>query len=217
MIPNYLLGDVLSLDTETAVLGDRVIEIGISTFRNGELVNEWGMYVNPTVPIDPEASKVHNIYDKDVDSAPTFADIGWVIYNYINAADVIVAYNAAYDLEVLTKEFTRLGMRLPKKPMADPFIWYKHWNRYSKGKTLIKATETYGIPYVGAHRALNDATVTGKLLFKMAAIKNDFPKDVKSLITKQRKMVQDQFEDLQAYFIKVGKGPIDPPEYRYYD
>ena len=75
MIPKDLLGDVLSFDTETAVLGDHVCEIGISHFKNGELIREWGSFVKPIVPIEKGASDVHNIYDEDIEDAPPFADL----------------------------------------------------------------------------------------------------------------------------------------------
>lgn len=217
MIPDYLQKDILSFDTETAVLGDKVVEIGFSLFRNMKSIYEWSTFINPGISIDPEASKVHKIYNSDVSSSPTFKDLAWCIYNTINAADIIVAYNAPYDLAVLEKEFTRLDMVLPKKPIIDPFIWYKFWHKFAKGKTLVKAAEMYGIPLVGAHRACNDATATVEILFKMAATKTNFPKSIDKLMKKQRELAESQFIDLQAYFIKVGKGKIDPPEYKYYE
>ena len=216
-IPDFLKGEVVSLDTETAVLGDHVIELGLSVFRDAALVYEWGTYIKPVIPIDPECTKIHNIQDKDVESSPMFADIAPILLNYLKSADLLVAYNYDYDRGVLGNEFTRLGIQFPVKPMVDPFIWFKQWHKYEKGKKLVKAAEVYGVQYVGAHRAVNDATATGKVLMKMAATKTDFPRDIKSCMKKQRKMIEDQFEDLQAYFIKIGKGKINPPNYQFYD
>ncbi|MCK5602819.1 3'-5' exonuclease [Candidatus Pacearchaeota archaeon] len=217
MIPNYLKGYVLVFDTETAYLGDHVCEVGFSIFKDTNLVHEWNTLVKPLVPIDPEATKVHKINDSDVEDAPTFAEIvGWVTGN-LTAADVHVAYNYEYDRGVFENEFKRLGMKFPIKPMIDPFILFKQWHKYNKGKTLIKAAEKYGIQYVGAHRASSDATVTGKVLFKMAAIKTTFPKTIKSFLTKQRKWVEEQYIDLNNYFKSQGKGEIDKPVYEYFE
>jgi DNA polymerase III epsilon subunit-like protein len=217
MIPDDLRGDVLTLDCETAVLGDRVIEIGLSLFRNCELINEWGMRINPTIPIDPEASKVHNIYDKDVEDAPKFVDVAWVIYNNLNAADILVAYNYEYDRGVLGKEFDRVGIKWPIKPAVDPFILFKQYNKFNKGKKLVNAAEKYGVPYIGAHKAVNDATVTGKMLFKMAAIRTNFPRNIQELLKKQREWVQYQYEDFSKYRASKGQSPIDVPNYRYFE
>jgi inhibitor of KinA sporulation pathway (predicted exonuclease) len=120
-------------------------------------------------------------------------------------------------MRVLTNEFDRIGVKFPDKPVVDPFIFYKWWHKYSKGKTLVKAADTYGIPYQGAHRAVNDSIVTGQLLFKMAATKTAFPRTLDLLVKKQRTLIEEQFIDLNAYFIKIGKGPIEPPNYKFYD
>jgi DNA polymerase-3 subunit epsilon len=216
-IPKEFQGDVLSFDTETAVLGDHICEIGFSLFRNGELQYEWGTLIKPIVAFDPESCKVHNIYDKDVVDSPTFKDIAWHIYNILNSADIHLAYNYGYDRGVLENEYKRLQMQLPVKPMVDPFIFFKQYHKYNKGKTLIKAAEKYGIEYVGAHRAVNDATIAGKVLFKMAATKNNFPKNLPILIKKQRQWVEYQYKDLCNYFAKVGKPEPDKPNYSYFE
>jgi ATP-dependent DNA helicase DinG len=217
MIPPYLLGDVLCFDTETALLGDRVCEIGFTLFRNARVVHSWSMYLNPTIPIDPEASKIHNIYDKDVDSSPTFKDVAWCIYNNLSAADIYVAYNYEYDRSVIGKEFERVGIKWPIRPMIDPFILFKHKHKFNKGKTLINAAEKYGIPYVGAHRANNDALVTGNLIIKMFATQNGLPKTLNDLLKKQRVWVEEQYIDLNNYFISKGKPPIDKPNLAFFE
>jgi DNA polymerase III epsilon subunit-like protein len=216
-IPSYLMGDVLCLDTETAILGDRVCEIGLSQFRNGQLAYEWGMLVNPGIPIESGASEVHKIYDSDVENAPRFHEIGWAVYNAINAADVVVAYNYEYDRKVLGEEFKRMDAEWPARPAVDPFILFKQYNKYNKGKTLIKAAEKYGISYVGAHRACNDATVAGKVLIKMAATKTNFPKTLEAMLKKQRQWVELQYIDFSKYRESKGLDPIDKPDYALFE
>jgi DNA polymerase III epsilon subunit-like protein len=217
MIPQYLKGYLAIFDTETAVLGDHVCEIGFSIFKGAKLVHEWNTFVKPLVPIDPEASAVHKIVDGDVADSPTFAEVaGWVLGN-LASADVHVAYNYEYDRKVLENEFGRIGLKFPLRPMVDPFILFKQWHKFNKGKTLIKAAEKYGIPYVGAHRAVNDATVTGKILMKMAATKTTFPKTIQNLLEKQRKWVEEQYIDLNNYMISQGRGEIDKPNYEYFE
>ncbi len=216
-IPKELLGYVAVFDTETAILGDHVIEVGFSTFRNAKLDREWGSFVKNMIPIDPDASKVHNIYENDLIDAPTFAEIGWFIHNQLSVADIHIAYNYEYDRKVLESEFARLGMEFPVRPVVDPFIFFKQYHKYNKGKKLINAAEVYGIPYVGAHRAVNDATVTGKVLFKIAAVKNNFPRNLDVLQKKQREWVEAQFIDLSNYFQKQGRDPLDPIDFSVYD
>lgn len=216
-IPKYLKGNVLIYDTETAQLGDHICEIGFSLFQNAKLVAEWGTFVKPVVLIEPGASNVHNIFAKDVEDYPTFAEIAWWIFNILNIYEIHCAYNYDYDRSVLENEFARLGMTFPVRPMIDPFILFKRWHKYNKGKKLINATQVYGIPYVGAHRAMNDSTVTGNLLFKMAATKPAFPKTLSKFINTQRKWIEEQHLDFTAYRKSQGQELPTPPNFEHYE
>ena len=216
-IPTELFDNVLCFDTETAVLGDHVIEIGFSLFKHGQLVSETNMFIRPAVPIEKGASDVHKIYESDVEDAPLFADVAWYIHNTLSAVDVHIAYNYEYDRSVLEKEFARVGMNFPVKPMADPFVFFKEYNKYYKGKTLIKAAECYGVTLTGAHRAMNDATAAGRVLFKMAATKVSFPKTLKILLDKQRKMLVKHHLDFTKYLASKGEPPPREPQYWCYE
>lgn len=216
-IPSYLKGSVLVYDTETADLGKDVVEVGFSLFQDAKLVREWGTFVRPTIPINPEASAVHKIYDRDVEDFPTFAEIAWWVWNTLNSYPVHCAYNYDYDRAVFEMEFQRLGMSFPVKPMLDPFILFKKWNKYNKGKRLIDAAAKYGIPYAGAHRAMNDATVTGRVLMKMAATKTTFPKTLDKYITLQRQWIEEQHLDFATYRKSRGQEPPTPPNFTFYE
>ena len=216
-IPDYLMGYVVVVDTETAVLGDHVCEIGFSVFRGGSLAQEWGTFVRPPVSIDPKASDIHKIYDSDVESSPEFSYISGYIETVLKLADVVVAYNYQYDRGVLENEFARLGKSFPLKPMVDPFILFKQFHKFNKGKKLTNAAEVYGIPLLGAHRATNDCTATGKILFKMAATRPAFPKTLDSMIKKQRQWVELQHKDMNKYLSSRGLDLHDEPRYAYYE
>ncbi|MBW2149859.1 MAG: 3'-5' exonuclease [Deltaproteobacteria bacterium] len=216
-IPKFLKGSVLVFDTETADLGDHIIEIGFSLFQDGKMVKEWGTLVKPLILINPEASAVHKIYDKDVEDQPTFAEVAWWIKNQLSIYDIHCAYNYDYDRDVLEKEFARVNMKFPLKPMVDPFILFKKWHKYNRGKRLGNAAQVYGISLVGAHRAMNDATATGSILFKMAAVKTTFPNSIKKYISTQRKWIEEQHLDFYSYRKKMGQELPTPPNFSYYE
>lgn len=217
MIPNFLKGTVLVFDTETAILGDHIVEIGFSLFQNTVHIQEWGTFIKSPIPIDPEASAVHKITDADIEDAPTFADIAWWIWNTLNIYDIHCAYNYDYDRGVLINEFRRVGLEFPLKPMADPFILFKKWHKYNKGKKLVNAAQKYGIPLIGAHRAMNDSTACGNILFKMAATRSTFPKTLDKFIKLQRQWIEEQFLDFTAYRKSKGQELPDQPKFEYYE
>lgn len=216
-IPDYFKGTIVSFDTETAQMGDHVCEIGFSIFENCQLINEISLLVKPIVEIEEGAEAVHHISNIDVENQPAFKDLLPFIYNTLNSADIHCAYNYEYDRNVLEKEFSRYGMKFPLKPMADPFILFKRWNKYNRGKKLTDATQKYGIELIGAHRASNDSTATGNLLLKIAAVRTDFPKTIEKFIAMQRKWVQEQFEDFYGYCKKSGRNLPTQPNYDYYE
>lgn len=218
MIPEFLKnGSVLVFDTETAQMHDHVCEIGFSLFRDADLVLESGTLVKPLIEIEPGAEAVHKISNQDVEDQPTFEQIAPWCYNILNSADFHCAYNYEYDRGVFEKEFARYGFNFPLKPMVDPMIFFKKWNKFNKGKKLTDAAQRYGIEHIGAHRATNDSTATGRVLFKMAAVRTDFPKTASKLISIQRKLVEEQFEDFNSYCKKVGRELPSRPNYSYFE
>ena len=74
--------------TGTNISKDRVVEISIlKVFPDGkEQTNTWK--VNPGIPIPPEVSVIHGIWDKDVVDAPSFTDLAKEIYNLIKDSDL---------------------------------------------------------------------------------------------------------------------------------
>lgn len=215
-IPDYLKGTIVVFDTETAIMHDHVCEIGFSVFKDAELSYEWGTLVKPIITISKESEAVHKISNRDVEDQASFQQLAPWCYNILNSADIHCAYNYEYDRIVLDKEFTRYGFQFPIKPMIDPLVFFKKWNKFNKGKSLSAAAQRYGIDHIGAHRAINDSTATGKVLLKMAATRTDFPKSIRKLLTVQQKLLKSQYEDFAKYRASKGQSPPDVPQYHLY-
>lgn len=111
------------LDTETTgmnqgagphYLGHKIIEIGCVEVINRKLTGRhYHVYINPEMPIDPEAIAVHGITDDDVKDCPKFADIAQEFIDFIQGAE-IVAHNAPFDVGFMDYEFGMLGGQWPK-------------------------------------------------------------------------------------------------------
>src|SRR5262245_58208596 len=124
-----LVRPLVALDAETTGLDpstDRIVEIAALRLNPGAVTTAFHTLVNPGVPIPLEASKVHAIYDRDVQERPRFESIAHELYAFLLGAD-LVAYNAGFDLAVLTAEFARVHLRFKVQGRAvlDPLIVFR--------------------------------------------------------------------------------------------
>ena len=162
------------LDTETTGLGkhDEIVQIGIVD-QNGETAIDE--LVKPTIPIPFGASKVHGIYDSDVEHAPYFEDI-YAELSEILEDQEIIAYNMKFDQRMLEQSRVKYN-GLEEIPMnwgcaMEQYAKYrgqrrKGWRSY-KWHKLGTAVAQEGLQVVDAHNALGDARMTLALIQKMA-------------------------------------------------
>src|SRR5690625_3501356 len=104
--------------TGTNIANDRIVEISIiKVFHNGNKESHtWR--VNPGVPIPPESSAIHGIYDKDVADEPTFKELSPKVSELIKGAD-LAGYNSdRFDIPLLAEEMLRAGVDFDMKNVA---------------------------------------------------------------------------------------------------
>ncbi len=109
--PGERIDRVLLLDTETTHLNGFACSIALIEYSMEDkvIVDKYYSVINPLVPIDPESSAIHGLYQKDVENAPTFADIFTEIEAFLLRTDMSIAFNAIYDIGVLIREYERLN------------------------------------------------------------------------------------------------------------
>jgi DNA polymerase-3 subunit epsilon len=155
---------------------DRIVEIAIlKVFPDGK--KETTTYrVNPTIPIPPQSSEIHGIYDEDIKDAPTFADLAAKLYIYLHDCD-LAGYNSnKFDIPVLVDEFQRADydFDITEKRLVDvQNIFHK-----MEPRTLSAAYTFYcDKDLENAHSAEADITATYEVLLaqldKYSEIKND--------------------------------------------
>jgi DNA polymerase III subunit epsilon len=115
---------VIDIETTAAEDGLHVIEIAAVICRGGKRTSStWTAQVNPGVPIDAGSHATHGISDDDLTDEPPFADIVSELTRRLRGVDgetvVLVAHNAGYDVSVLRREFTRLGLGFPDVAVLD--------------------------------------------------------------------------------------------------
>lgn len=164
----------VAVDTETTgreAATDRVVEVGCVLFEGGQVVDTRGWLVDPECPIPEEASKVHGIFDADVQGKPKFAEILPELLEFVRDA-VPLAYNAEFDRGFLHAELARVGSAPPEPPpmfqpetrWLDPLTFAREIQKDERSRALGEVCERLGIPLENAHRATDDATAAGRVM-----------------------------------------------------
>lgn len=114
--------DCIIFDTETTGIepaDHRIIEIGAVRFKDGRPTDEvFHTFINPTRPIDKEATAVHGISDADLVDKPVFSQIADGFLAFVGDKP-LVAHNATFDARFIAAEMRRLQ----REPLpADRYI-----------------------------------------------------------------------------------------------
>lgn len=160
MLPAYVL---LDLETTGATpLVDRITEIALIRYEQGQEVARWQTLINPETPIPPFIQQLTGIDDGMVESAPLFREVAEQLMAYLEGA-VLCAHNVRFDHGFLKNEFKRIGINLRQKVLCTVKLSRRLYpQHYSHGlDAIIKRHEIH----CGArHRAMGDVEVLSQFL-----------------------------------------------------
>ncbi|MEU6672858.1 3'-5' exonuclease [Streptomyces sp. NPDC046925] len=165
----------------------RIVTAAVIEVRAGETLGRREWLADPGVEIPAEAVAVHGISNErataDGRPAAEVADaIAAVLVAYWQTGVPVVAYNATFDLTLLSAELHRHGLPSLRErlggaepaPVIDPYAIDRSVERYRKGKRNLEAVCTeYGVLLESAHDATSDALAAACLA---AAIAERHPK-----------------------------------------
>lgn len=159
---------------------DRIVELAIiKLLPNGERI-EKHTYLDPGVPIPPEASAVHGITDETVKGKPTFRQISKSLLAFISDCDFL-GYNCIrFDVPLLIEEFYRAGLQHPfaEAKCIDAFRIFCQ----KEGRSLSAALKFYcNQELEGAHTAHADTDATLRVLLGQLERYNDLCDEVDGL------------------------------------
>ena len=110
----YEKGPFVIFDLETTGFSakqDAIVEIAaVRVDLNGE-EKRFSTLVNPERRINVQASRVHGIYQADVQNSPTFESVGRDFLDFAEES-VLVAHNAKFDLAFLQESLFRYNLPL---------------------------------------------------------------------------------------------------------
>ncbi|MYW48737.1 3'-5' exonuclease [Streptomyces sp. SID161] len=160
----------------------RIVTGAVIEVRAGESLGRREWLADPGVEIPADAVAVHGISSEHAAAEGRPADrvadaIAGVLVSYWMAGVPVVAYNAAFDLTLLSAELRRYGLpsladRLGgarPAPVIDPYTIDRWVDRYRRGKRNLEAVcAEYGIVLDAAHNATADALAAARLASAIA-------------------------------------------------
>ncbi|MDO4918887.1 3'-5' exonuclease [Kocuria sp.] len=190
----------------------------------GEVLQQWEWLADPGVEIPAEAAAVHGVSTERARAegrpvAEVTAELAQLLAGFWDRGTPVLAFNAAYDLTVLTRECERHGLPVPRPhPVLDPFVLNKQVHRYRRGKrTLGALCEEYGVVLDAAHTSAADALATERLASTMAERFAELRQPAAALHELQIRWAVEQAASLQEYFrrkdpaaVVDGTWPVHP-------
>lgn len=178
-----LKNPLVFFDLETTginIVSDRIVEISYLKVQPNGKEECKTRRINPEMPIPPEASAVHGIFDDDVKDCPTFKEIAKSLAAQIEGCD-LAGYNSnRFDIPVLAEEFLRAGVDIDftKRKFIDvQTIFHKKEQR-----TLSAALKFYcNKELEDAHSAEADTIATYEILKAQLDHYSDLKNDVEFL------------------------------------
>ncbi|MEU9470232.1 3'-5' exonuclease [Streptomyces avermitilis] len=165
----------------------RIVTGAVIEVKGQEPVGRREWLADPGVEIPADAVAVHGITNERAAAEGSPPDqvaeaLAGTLVGYWRTGVPVVAYNATFDLTLLSAELRRYGLpslreRLGGRdpaPVIDPYTIDRWVDRYRRGKRNLEAVCTeYGVPLDAAHDATADALAAARLA---AAIAHRHPK-----------------------------------------
>ncbi|MBN1768248.1 MAG: 3'-5' exoribonuclease [Prolixibacteraceae bacterium] len=153
-------------DLETTginIASDRIVEIALLKIKpNGEK-EEMLMRINPEIHIPEQSSKIHGIYDSDVENEPSFREVAKKVAAFIEGCDLAGFNSNRFDIPLLAEEFLRAGIDIDMKKRK--FVDIQAIFHKMEKRTLSAAYKLYcNKDLEDAHSAMADTKATYEIL-----------------------------------------------------
>lgn len=151
------------VDVETTGLGrsDRVISAGVYQLdAHGEVTDHWYTLVNPER--DPGPVWIHGLTEDVLAGAPTFPEVADELAERLRGR-VMVAHNALFDWNMISREFSRAGLRAPVEQRLCTMVLARDLGLPLPNGKLASLAAYFGVQQRQAHNALDDARVLAEI------------------------------------------------------
>ena len=195
----------------------RLLSLSVCVLMPDATVRHHEWFMNPGVPIEASATKVHGITDADVSGKPPFSELAREILSVLNDVD-IGGYSVTSDLIVIEGECRRAGheFTIQGRRIVDA---YRLWT-VRQPRKLENAYETFVGPLpenAKLHDASYDTAITVDVIEKMAAddsAETLHDEAMSGLVDLARKFKRDEYDLIVfAFGEHQNKPAINHPDY----
>ena len=160
------------LDIETtgfSFRSDRITELAVVKYKDGEIVDQYSTFVNPEIPIPKKITEITGITDEMVKDAPKKEEVIKKFIEFIGEDSILVAHNANFDIGFIKYIAEKMGVEI-ENTYLDTLILarmlYTELSRFNQGAIA----RHLGIDVEVAHRALDDVLTLTKIFTNMLEI-----------------------------------------------
>lgn len=156
---------LIVFDLETTgiqIAKDRIVEIYCIKIQMDGQEEHLHQVLNPTIPIPPEVSEIHGIWDKDVVGKPTFKEFAIELNSFLGDSDFGGFNSNRFDFPMLAEEFYRaeVAFDTQRKFIDAQRIFHK-----MEPRNLAAAYKKYcGKELIDAHSAKADTLATWEVI-----------------------------------------------------
>jgi DNA polymerase III subunit epsilon len=144
---------------------EKIIEIGMVKIENRGLTEERSWLINPQKEIPDFVQKLTGIRKADVEHSPLIEEVIDEIVQFIGDS-ILVAHNTSFDIPFINGVLKKLQRPALENKVICTNIMTKYMIPDIMSSNLTYMSEIFNIPHSQAHRAIEDAKATGKLLLK---------------------------------------------------
>jgi DNA polymerase III subunit epsilon len=156
---------IVVFDFETTGLNaqtDQAIEVAAIQVTRGKVTAEFSTLIHFSSELQPKITEITGLTAADLVDAMDELSAFKILRKLMGSDSLIVAHNAAFDLQFLHYGMMRLMGRTFENPFIDTMTISRDRTTYPH--KLVDMCEKYGIQLEGAHRALNDVHGCWELL-----------------------------------------------------
>ncbi|MEU0743193.1 DEDDh family exonuclease [Streptomyces sp. NPDC006134] len=148
---------VVDVETTGLARDDRIISAAVYRLdARGEVEDHWYTLVNPER--DPGPVWIHGLTSEVLEGAPLFQDIAEEFAARLDGR-VLVAHNAAFDWQMIAREYARARREAPVRQRLCTIALSKELGLPLPNHKLESLAAHFGVVQRRAHHALDDARV----------------------------------------------------------